>query len=164
MVSPSLFILTSSICMSLPCLISTLTQWGKGGHLFRLTYSFVCRETGTPQKNTPDMCGECSQWMDHTGFATAQGGMCFLGLHCSSSRVLCKGTVPSGPWISCTSQVCSGSQVLQKVTDLDRHCFLCPSQVQAAQVTECIASTLSQVDHAFYSSAWSQLLGFQGAP
>ena len=123
-----------------------------------------CRETGTPQKNTPDMCGKCSQWMDHTGFATAQGGMCFLALHCSSFRVLCKGTVPSGPWISCTSQVCSGSRVLQKVTDLDRHCFLCPFQVQAAQVTKCMASTLSQVDYASYSSAWSQLLGFQGAP
>ena len=28
-----------------------------------------------------------------SGFATAQGGMCFLGLHCSGSRVLCNGTV-----------------------------------------------------------------------
>ena len=33
----SLFILASSFCKSLQCLISALTQRGKGGHLFRLT-------------------------------------------------------------------------------------------------------------------------------
>ena len=29
----------------------------------------------------------------------------FPGLHCSSSRLLCRGTVQSGPWVACTSQV-----------------------------------------------------------
>ena len=37
----SLFILASSVCRSLQCLISTLTHEGKGGHLFRLTCSIV---------------------------------------------------------------------------------------------------------------------------
>ena len=36
-----LFILASSVCWSLQCLISTLTQGGKGGHLFRLTCSVM---------------------------------------------------------------------------------------------------------------------------
>ena len=36
-----MFILNSSDCKSLQCLISTLTQGGKGGHLFRLTCSVV---------------------------------------------------------------------------------------------------------------------------
>ena len=36
-----LFILASSVCMSLQCLISALTQGGRGGHLFRLTCSVV---------------------------------------------------------------------------------------------------------------------------
>ena len=36
-----LFILTSSVCWSLQCLISTLTEGGKGGHLFGLTCSVV---------------------------------------------------------------------------------------------------------------------------
>ena len=36
-----LFILSSSVCKSLQCLISTLTQGCKGGHLFRLTCSVV---------------------------------------------------------------------------------------------------------------------------
>ena len=35
------FILASSVCKSLQCLISTLTQGGKGDHLFRLTCSVV---------------------------------------------------------------------------------------------------------------------------
>ena len=66
---------------------------------------FCCGEGGILQTNTTGMCGESLQWMDHTGFATDQGGVYFLGPHCSGSRVLCKGTVPSGPCISCTSQV-----------------------------------------------------------
>ena len=36
-----LFILASSVCWSLQCLISALTQGGEGGHLFRLTCSVV---------------------------------------------------------------------------------------------------------------------------
>ena len=37
------------------------------------------------------------------------GSVCFLGLHCSGFKVLCRGTVPSRPCVSCTSQV-SGVQ------------------------------------------------------
>ena len=36
-----LFLWASSVCWSLQCLISTLTQGGEGGHLFRLTCSAV---------------------------------------------------------------------------------------------------------------------------
>ena len=35
------FILASSVCCSLQCLISVLTQGSKGGHLFRLTCSVL---------------------------------------------------------------------------------------------------------------------------
>ena len=41
MVPSSLFILASSVCKSLQCLSSTLTQGGEGGHLFSLTCSLV---------------------------------------------------------------------------------------------------------------------------
>ena len=64
-----------------------------------------CAEGGTLQTNTAGTCGECSQWMDHTGFATAQGSMYFPGPHCSGSSLLCKGTVPSGPCVLCTYQL-----------------------------------------------------------
>ena len=63
------------------------------------------KEGGTMQTNIVGMYGEWSQWMDHSGFATAQGNMCFLDPHYSGSRVLCKGIVPSGPCILYISQV-----------------------------------------------------------
>ena len=44
MVPSSLFILAPSVCKSLQCLSSTLTQGGEGGHLFSLTCSLVLWE------------------------------------------------------------------------------------------------------------------------
>ena len=70
----------------------------------RSLVQLCCGERGTLQTNTGGMCGECSQWMDHTGFATAQSSMNFPGPHCLGSMVLCNGTVPSGHCVSCTSQ------------------------------------------------------------
>jgi len=91
------FILASFVCKSLQCLTSRPLQ----GSLIQL----CCGERGTLQTNIAGMCGECTQSMDHTGFSTAQGSIYFPGPHCSGSRVLCYSTVPSGPCVSCTSQV-----------------------------------------------------------
>ena len=44
----------------------------------------------------------------------------------------------------------SGSLVLRKGTDPDGLCVLCPSSIQAAQVTKCLVSALSQVSHVSY--------------
>ena len=129
-----LFILASSVCWSFQCLISTLTQGGGGGHLFRLT----CGEGGTLQITITSECGECSQCFSRTGFApahsvcafmvyTAQalgcsaknclrwalGCMCFPGLSCSGSRVLHKGADSAGPaFCALPSPSSSGDQVL----------------------------------------------------
>ena len=43
-------------------------------------------------------------------------------------------------------------------------CILCPSQVQAAQVTRCLASTLSSGGWCVILPPQSQLLSFLGAP
>ena len=56
-----------------------------------------CGEGGTLQTDIIGMCGESSQCMDLTGFAPIQSGVCFLGLHCSGSKVLCRDSVQSGP-------------------------------------------------------------------
>ena len=48
-------------------------------------------------------------------------------------------------------------------TDQDGLCIWGLFQVWGAQATRCLASTLSQVGHASYSSAQSQKLGFQDA-
>ena len=134
-----------------------------------------CGEGGTLQTNTAGLCGECLWWMDHTGFATAQGGMYFLGPHFLGSRVLCKGTVPSGPCISCTSQVSAApvlgfsteaqtlvgcafcalprSQQLMRDLVLGEYtvpgelCVLFMSQVLAAWFPRCAVRAQSQIGH-----------------
>ena len=139
---PLLCLFWFAVCKSLQCLISTLTQGGAGGHLFRPTLLWEGR---TLQTNIIGMCGECSQCMDHTGFAPAHSSMCFPGLHCSGSRVLCRALSKAGPMFhalprskSLRSRF-SGSPQGHR---LDWACVLCPSQIQAAQVTKCLVSTM----------------------
>ena len=56
-----LFILASSVCRSLQCLISALTQRGKGGHLFSLTCS-VGREEHCKQISLACVGSACNVW------------------------------------------------------------------------------------------------------
>ena len=85
-----LFILASSFCKLLWCLIIALTQGAKVVTYLGSFVQLFCGEGGTLQTNIIGMCGEFLQCMDHSGFAPAHTGMCFLGLHCSGSRVLCR--------------------------------------------------------------------------
>ena len=87
----------SNFCPDMRC--------GKGGRLFRLTCSVVLWRVRKPANKYHWHVGKCLQCVDHAGFATSHGRVYFLCPHCSGSRVLCKGTVPSGPCFLCTSQV-----------------------------------------------------------
>ena len=112
-----------------------------------------CEEGGTLQTNTTGVCGECSQCMDHTGFAPAHGSVYFLGLHCSGSRLLCRGTVQSGPGLV-SLPMCKLFR-FSFLSTPQRHrlswvCLLYPSQVWEAQAIRCLASALSQVCSASY--------------
>ena len=79
------------------------------------------REGGTLQTNIAGMCGEFWQCMGHSGFAPAHSSMCFLAVHCSGSRVLCRAlSNVHFPSLSCSG---SGSWVLFKGTDLVGHAF-----------------------------------------
>ena len=60
----------ASVCWSLPCLISTLTQGGGGGHFLGSLVQSCCGEGGTLQTNNTGMCSQC---LSHTGFATTHG-------------------------------------------------------------------------------------------
>ena len=63
--SSSLFILASSVCKSLQCIISALTEGGKDGHLFRLTCSVVQRRQWHP---TPVLLpGKSHEWRSLVG-------------------------------------------------------------------------------------------------
>ena len=95
-----------------------------------------CWEGGTLQTNTTGMCGECSQWMDHTGFATIQGA--YMSRVYTAQSPECSATALSQAalhFMYFTDISHSGSWVLCKGTDLGWLCILCPSQVRTAQVT-----------------------------
>ena len=118
--------------------------------LFRLTCSAVLWG-GRNTANITGVCQECSQCVDHTEFAPAHSGMCFPGLHCSGSRLPCRGTVQSRPAFRALSR----SKLLRLSFSCTPQghrfswaCDLCPSQIRAAQVTRCLVSALSQVGRA----------------
>ena len=97
------------------------------------------------------MCGECSQCMDHTGFAPAHG-VCALPVYtaqapgCSARELSCPG-LHEFPRTKRLSFRFSGTAQRHK---LDWACVLCPTLVWAAQVTRCFVSALSQVGGASY--------------
>ena len=71
-----LFVLVSSVCLSLQCLISALTEGVSGGHFFRPTCSVMLWRGRDAANNT----GMCSQCLSHTGFAPAHG-VCAFPVH-----------------------------------------------------------------------------------
>ena len=87
------FVYFGFLCKSLQCLISALTQGVTVVTYLGSLVQLCCGEGGTLQTNTTGVCGECLQWMDHSGFApltaawafrvyTAQAPGCSAG-HCS---------------------------------------------------------------------------------
>ena len=102
-----------------------------------------CGEGGTLQANITGMYGKCSQCLGHTGFAPNHGVCAFIVYTpgCSAGEL---------------SKVGPGLHALPRSKLLrfrfsgtpQRHrlgwaCDLCPSQVQAAQMTRCLLSTHS---------------------
>ena len=122
-----------------------------------------CGEGGTLQTNITGLCGECSQCLGHTGFAPAHGVCVFLvytaqAPGCSAGKL---------------SKVGPGLCALPRSKPLrfrfsgtpQRHrlswaCVLCPSHVQAAQVTRCLASSVTPGGRCILLPPQSQPLGF----
>ena len=107
-----------------------------------------CGEGGKLVTNIGGMCEECLQCMGHIGLAPAHGGLCFPSLHCSGSRLLAGVLSKVGPAFYALPR----SELLRfRFSGIpQRHrlgwvSVLSPSQVRAAQVISCLASTLSQV-------------------
>ena len=115
------FILASSVCKSLQCLISTLTQGGEGGHLFRLTCSVVLwGGRNTASKYHWDVWGVLAVSGPHW---VCPHSVCVL----SRSTLLRLQVALQGNCLKLAlgymhfpglSHSCSGSQVLHKGTDL----------------------------------------------
>ena len=142
--------LASSVCWSLQCLISALTQGGRWWTLFlgSLVQS-RCWEGGTLQINNTGVCSQC---LSHTGPAPAQG------THHSGSRLLhqepseASPGLHAPPWSKLLRLRHSGSPQRRR---LSWACALCPSQVRAAQV-------LGERSHCDLSLFPSLLLSFLG--
>ena len=77
------FILASSVCKSFQCLISALTQGGKGDHLFRLTSVVLWGGRDTANKYRWRVGNAPGVWP--TVGLSQLPGVCFRGLHCSGS-------------------------------------------------------------------------------
>ena len=107
-----------------------------------------CGEGGTLQTNITGVCGECSQCMDHTGFAPAHSACAFLVYTAQAPGCSAGELSKVGPGFCAFPR--SKPLMFRFLCILQRHqlswaCILCPSQVRAAQVTRCLASTLPQV-------------------
>ena len=118
-----------------------------GGHFFRLTCSVVLWGGRNTTTNVTGVCGECSQWFSHTGCAPAHGLCAFpvytaQALSCSAGNCLRRALgFVHFPGLSRPG---SGTPPRRR---LSWACVLCPSQVRAAQVTRCLASSVTATCH-----------------
>ena len=107
-----------------------------------------CGEGGTLQTNITGVCRVCSQCMDHTGFAPAHG-LCAFPVYSAQAPGGSAGELSKvGPGFCALPR----SKLLRfrflgtpQGHRLGWACVLCPSQVQGAQETRCLVSSLSQV-------------------
>ena len=111
-----------------------------------LLVQLCCGEGGAQQTNIPGVCGECSLCLGHIGFAPTHGVCAFPVYTAQAPGHSAGGLFEVGPGLSSLPR----SQLLRFRSSgapqrrrLSWACVLCPSQVQAAQVTRCLASTLS---------------------
>ena len=156
-----LFILASSVCWSLQCLISALTQGGSGGHFLRLTCSVVLwggRNTANKQ-HWRVLTVSQPHWVCPRSLR-----VCFPCLHCTGSRLLHQELSEAGPGLHTPPRskplrfMHSGSPQRHRLSWV---CVLCPSQVQAAQVMWCLASAVAatyRLPHPCRSVFWVYLL------
>ena len=98
-----------------------------------------CGEGGTLQTNNTGMCLQCLT-------LTCSWCVCFPCLHCLGSRLLCWELSEAGPGLYAPPR--SKPFRFRHSGSPQRHrlrwaCVLCPSQVQAAQVTRCLVSTVA---------------------
>ena len=105
-----------------------------------------CGEGGTLQTNITGVCGECLQCLGHTGFAPAHG-VCAFPVYTAQAPGCSAGELSkAGPGLRALPR--SKPLRFRFLVTPQRHSLgqalvLCPSQVQAAQATRCLASALS---------------------
>ena len=112
------------------------------------------------------VCGECSQCLGHTGFAPTHS-VCAFRVYTAQAPGFSAGKLSkAGPGLHALPR--STLLMFRFLGTPQRHrlgwaCVSCPSQVQAAQVTRWLASTLFPAGRCVLSPLWSQPPGFLGA-
>ena len=157
-----LFILASSVCRSLQCLISALTQGGEGGLLFRLTCSVVLwGGRNTANKYHWRVWGVLA--VSGPYWVVPANSVCaFLVYTTQAPGCSAGGLSKGGPGL----RVCPRSKPLRfrfsgtpQRHRLGWAYVLCPSQARAAQVTRCFVNALSPGRGCILSPPPSQPLG-----
>ena len=113
-------VIDSSVCWSLQCLVSTLTQRGRWRTLFFFLGSLVqsrCEEGGTLQTSNTGVCSQC---LSHTGSAPTHG-TCSLPAHTAQALGCSTGNHP-WPALGCLhlpgpSRSGSGTRVVLRGAD-----------------------------------------------
>ena len=105
-----------------------------------------CGEGGALQTNITGVCGECSQGLGHTGFAPAHVVYAFPVYTAQAPGSSAGELSKAGPGLRALPR--SKPLRFRFLSTPQRHrlgwaCVLCPSQVQAAQATGCLVSSLS---------------------
>ena len=124
-----------------------------------------CGEGRTLQTNITGMCGECSQCFSRTGFAPAHGVCAFPVYTAQAPGCSAWELSKVGPGLHALPRSkplrfrFSGTPQRRR---LGWACVLCPSQVQAAQVTRCLESTVTPGRGYVLLPLPSQLLSFLG--
>ena len=146
-------VLASSVCWSLQCLISALTQGSGGGHFFRLTCSVAL--WGGREGCCKQITLSCACSVSPAGLAPARSA------HSSGSRLLHRGPSEASPGLHAPPRSKplrlrhSGSPQRRR---LCWACVLCPSQVREAQVFgKCGHCDLSPLQSLLLSSLGVQL-------
>ena len=138
--------MASSVCKSLQCLISALTQGGEGGHLFRLTCSVVLwGGRNTANKYHWRVWGVLA--VSGPYWVVPANSVCAFLVYTAQAPGCSAGELSkAGPGLHALPRSkpfrfsFSGTPQRHR---LGWACILCPSHVQEAQLTKCLASALS---------------------
>ena len=132
-------VIAASVCWSLQCLVSTLTQRGQWKKLFFFFFLGSLVQS---------RCGEGGGCCKQVTLACTRSASATLGLppHCSGSRLFRWEPSEASPGLHVPPR--SKPLRFRHLGSLQRRrlgwaCILCPSQVQAAQVMRCLANAVA---------------------
>ena len=142
------------------CLISAQTHGGEGGHLFRLSHSVVLRGGRTTAIRYPWRVWGVRVVYGPLWVCPSSQRVCFPGLHCSGSRLLCRNCLKRAlgcvhfPGLGCSG---SGSRVVHRGTDSAGPGFCALPRSEQLLATGCLVSALSPGGRCVLSPPWPGL-------